>query len=95
MMVEEGGGAGTRFSHWDEETFGPELMTGYIGTGSSPLSVMTIESLADMGYEVNPAVADRFRVTGPQPRAEFNTASTAKVNLIQRMKAIHPVGVVE
>jgi hypothetical protein len=95
IPVEDGGGPGTRFSHWDEETFGTELMTGFIGTGQSPLSVMTIESLADMGYIVNPQVADRFRVTGPQERAEFNTASTAKVNLIQRMREIRPVGVVE
>jgi hypothetical protein len=95
IPVEEDGGPGTRLSHWDEETFGTELMTGFIGTGQSPLSVMTIESLADMGYVVNPQVADRFRVTGPQERAEFSTASTAKVNLIQRMRAIRPVAVVE
>jgi hypothetical protein len=95
IPVEDGGGAGTRFSHWDEETFGPELMTGFIGLQSSPLSVMTIESLADMGYRVNSAVADRFRVTGPQERAEFSTASTAKVNLIERMKAIRPVASVQ
>ena len=56
---------------------------------------MTIESLGDMGYGVNARVADRFQVIGRQERAEFNTASTAKVNLIQRMRAIRPVGVVE
>ncbi|HYC33371.1 MAG TPA: leishmanolysin-related zinc metalloendopeptidase [Gemmatimonadales bacterium] len=95
IPVEEDGGPGTALSHWDEETFGPELMTGFIGLGSSPLSVMTIESLADMGYQVNPAVAERFRVTGPQPRAEFATASTATVNLIERMKAIRPVATVK
>lgn len=95
IPVEDGGASGTRFSHWDEETFGSELMTGFIGTGKSPLSVMTIESLGDMGYQVNAGVADRFQVTGPQERAEFATASTAKVNLIQRMRAIRPVGVVE
>jgi len=95
IPVEDGGGPGTRFSHWDEETFGTELMTGFIGTGQSPLSVMTIESLGDMGYVVNGQVADRFRVTGPQERAEFSTASTAKVNLIQRMREIRPVGVVQ
>ena len=95
IPIEDGGGAGTRGSHWDEETFGTELMTGFIGTGKSPLSVMTIQSLADMGYEVDPSAADKFQVTGPQPRAEFNTASTAIVNLGQRMKEIRPVAVVE
>jgi hypothetical protein len=56
---------------------------------------MTIESMADLGYEVNPAAAERFRVTGPQERAEFSTASSARVDLTRRMRAIRPVAVVE
>ena len=95
IPVEEDGGPGTAFSHWDEETFGPELMTGFIGLGSSPLSVMSIESMADLGYQVNPAAAERFRVSGPQERAEFATASSARVDLAKRMRAIRPVAVVE
>ena len=30
--VEQDGGSGTAGSHWDEETFGNELMTGYVNT---------------------------------------------------------------
>jgi hypothetical protein len=60
IRVEDGGGSGTALSHWDEETFGSELMTGYLGytdangdyalPPSNPLSSMTVESLADLGY---------------------------------------------
>jgi hypothetical protein len=51
IPVELDGGAGTAWSHWDEETFGNELMTGYID-GDNYLSYMTIASLGDLGYNV-------------------------------------------
>jgi hypothetical protein len=61
VPVEQDGGSGTRDSHWDEQTFKGELMTGYIGytdkTGawvpSDTLSFMTVESLGDLGYTLN------------------------------------------
>jgi hypothetical protein len=56
---------------------------------------MSIESMVDLGYEVNPAAAERFRVTGPQERAEFATASSARVDLARRMRAVRPVAVGE
>ena len=53
---------GTSFSHWDQETFDAELMTGFISLGGeSPLSVMSIGSMADLGYTVNTAAADGHR----------------------------------
>ena len=54
------GGAGTIDSHWRETTFGNELMTGFINGGTNPLSVMTIRSLEDLNYTVNPAAADPY-----------------------------------
>jgi hypothetical protein len=57
-------GAGTQDSHWREAVLGRELMTGFIsapGT-SNPLSAVTIQSLADMGYTVNVGVADGYTV---------------------------------
>jgi hypothetical protein len=55
IPIEDGGGPGTANSHWDEETFDAELMTGYSeGPGvDMPISAMTIGSLADLGYSVN------------------------------------------
>jgi hypothetical protein len=51
IPLELDGGAGTSYSHWDEETFGTELMTGFIDNDNY-LSYMTIASLGDLGYNV-------------------------------------------
>ena len=39
-------------------------MTPYLELGDLPLSRITVESMADLGYEVNLAAADPYRVTG-------------------------------
>ena len=53
VPVEQDGGPGTRDSHWDEETFDNEIMTGYININDSDnyLSDMTVASLDDLGYD--------------------------------------------
>jgi len=50
MPIETDGGQGTAGGHWDEDTFGDELMTGYLGDGNS-VSAMTVAALEDMGYD--------------------------------------------
>ena len=50
IPVEQDGGSGTAGSHWDEETFNNELMTGYINNGDNPFSEMTAASFGDLGY---------------------------------------------
>jgi hypothetical protein len=60
VPVENTGGAGTRDSHWRESTFASELMTGWLNNGANPLSVMTIASLADLGYRVSTTPADPY-----------------------------------
>ncbi len=57
-------GAGTRNSHWKESVFQTELMTGYAGA-VNPLSRMTIQSLADLGYTVSLQGADAYSVPAP------------------------------
>jgi hypothetical protein len=54
------GGEGTINSHWRDEVFDPELMTGFLGDGFSPLSVISVRSLQDLGYTVSVAGADPF-----------------------------------
>lgn len=51
IPVETNGGGGTAYSHWDDDTFTNELMTGYIDDDNY-LSYMTIASLGDLGYTV-------------------------------------------
>src|SRR5215208_3511980 len=59
IPVETDYGPGTAGSHWDEETFGNELMTGFINTDDNLLtntdnylSKFSVMSLDDLGYNV-------------------------------------------
>ena len=60
VPVESTGGPGTADAHWRESVFGSELMTGFIDLGQNPLSSVTVASLGDLGYLVNPAAADSY-----------------------------------
>ena len=63
VPVENVMGAGSADVHWREGVLGPELMTPVLVPGeSSPLSAITIQSLADMGYAVDLALAEEFTV---------------------------------
>jgi Leishmanolysin/Bacterial Ig-like domain (group 1) len=63
VPVENTGGPGTANGHWRETVLGRELMTGYLNSGSNPLSVLTARSLTDLGYTVNASAADAFSLT--------------------------------
>jgi hypothetical protein len=56
------GGPGTRDGHWREEVFGNELMTGFLDTGANPISRLTIGAFEDLGYTVDYAAADAYRL---------------------------------
>jgi hypothetical protein len=56
-------------SHWRDGVFDPELMTGFLDAGSNPLSVVTIASLADLGYTVDVNQADPFTLNPSLRRA--------------------------
>ena len=57
-----GCGGGTINAHWRELVMGRELMTGYLSGTTRPLSLITVQSLADFGYTVNTAAADAYTV---------------------------------
>jgi len=63
VPVENTGGGGTANSHWRESVLKNELMTGFLNAGINPLSELTVRSLTDLGYGVNPAAADAFSLT--------------------------------
>lgn len=75
VPLENEGGPGTADSHWRETVFDSELMTGFIegviGGVRVPnqYSTITIQSLADVGYLVNPAAADPYIVPLPALRS--------------------------
>jgi Leishmanolysin len=57
---------GTADAHWRESIFDTELMTGFAEAPgvAMPFSNITIQSMADEGYVVNPAAADPFLLNG-------------------------------
>jgi len=94
VPVENTGGAGTRDSHWREAVFGEELMTGYLGAANvaKPLSVVTVASMGDEGYQVNYAGADAFSLTFAALRAQAGGGQA--VPLVDDILRL-PIGVVD
>jgi hypothetical protein len=84
VPVENTGGSGTRDSHWRDSTFTNELMTGWAGPGTNlPLSVITIGSLADIGYTVNYAAADTYvRSLSTSALASIASARSGTASLV-------------
>jgi flagellin-like hook-associated protein FlgL len=58
LNIEDDGGLGTAGSHWEQDDFSNELMTGYVSLGETPLSKVTVGALEDLGYEVDYNAAD-------------------------------------
>ncbi|MYA64350.1 MAG: hypothetical protein F4139_06930 [Gemmatimonadetes bacterium] len=63
VPVENGGTRGVADTHWRESVFGDELMTPYLTGDTQPLSLVTIESMYDIWYEVDLDAADAFSLT--------------------------------
>ncbi len=70
VPVENGGGPGTRDSHWREAIFKNELMSGFIAGQGNPLSRMTAASLEDMGYVVDLNAAEAYELPNLMALAE-------------------------
>ena len=65
VPVENVAGPGSGDAHWRESVLDHELMTPYQNGGiPDPLSAITIQSLADLGYVVNVSVAEPYRLPG-------------------------------
>ena len=55
-------GSGALDLHWRESVFGAELMTTLLETAQPPVSLVTIASLADLGYEVDATRAESYEL---------------------------------
>lgn len=64
VPLESGARAGISDSNWRESVFGDELMTPFLTGDSQPLSLITLGSFHDIGYEVNPRAADPYSLPG-------------------------------
>jgi hypothetical protein len=77
VPLENTGGAGTVGSHWRRSVFGNELMNGFAGSGLQPLSLLTVQAMADMGYVVNTSAAE--------PWGQFLTAAPSAFPALDRI----------
>ncbi len=70
------GGSGSQDGHWRESILDNELMTPRIGDAAAhPLSAITIQSLADIGYRVDAAQADAYMLPDASTRVARASAS--------------------
>lgn len=74
VPVQNIGGPAEANSHWRDGVFGEELMTASF-KAKPLLSVMTIRSMEDLGYVVNPLAADPYTI--PSDNSNSVTASVA------------------
>ena len=64
VPLERHGGTGSRDGHWREDVLDFELMTPTMDAGAIPMSAITIQAMADLGYQVNRTRAQSYRVPG-------------------------------
>ncbi len=65
VPVENEAGPGSGDSHWRQSVMVTELMTPYASIGvADPLSAITIQSLADLGYTADVGLADPYTLPG-------------------------------
>ena len=79
VPLENLGGQGTAGSHWRRSVFGNELMNGFAGSGLQPLSLLTVQAMADMGYVVNTSAAEpwgQFLTSSANRGTTSNTSPT-------------------
>ncbi len=62
VPVENSGEEGSADAHWRESVLRNELMTPGLNPGSNPLSAISIQSLADLGYRVDVTQADPYGI---------------------------------
>ena len=59
VPVENSGGRGSRDTHWRESAMKNEVMTSLLSS-TNPLSAITIQAMADLGYTVDVTQADAY-----------------------------------
>ena len=94
VPLENTGGAGTADSHWRESVFFNELMTGFVNSRASvpvgllnPLSAMTIQSIADVGYAVNVKAADPYTIPGTAARVQSQLNVGVPAEIWERLES--------
>ncbi|UCH24964.1 MAG: hypothetical protein JSV66_13570 [Trueperaceae bacterium] len=90
VPVEDEFGPGTQCGHWDEQSMSAELMTGFLEKGTTPLSAITVFSLADLGYQVDASGADPYDPSPCWPTC----LRTRDEGLVLEETLLRPIGTV-
>ena len=69
VPVDNTGRPGSADGHWRESVLVSEVMTSEYDVGQNPLSAITIQSMADLGYVVDVSQADDYTLPGAGARA--------------------------
>lgn len=80
VPVENVAGPGSNDTHWRYSVFGYELMNPFLAGGRNPLSAVTIQSLADMGYQVDVNAADSYALPSASPALQGPPGSATKMH---------------
>lgn len=82
VPVANTGSAGTYGSHWREDVFGNELMTGYVNSASDPISRVTLGAFVDLGYAVYLDKADEYTLPTSSERVLIRQMQKRKTRLL-------------
>lgn len=84
VPVQNTGRTGSINGHWRESVLDRELMTPYLDIGVfNPLSAISVASLADLGYLVDPSGADPYVVPFPHAaHREDDAAAPERIELV-------------
>jgi len=84
-------GAGSAYAHWRESLFTNELMTPFLTAGATPFSLMTVESLGDLGYTVSAVHTNAFTVSGTLLRLGDETTAQPLVRFPEPQRPVFTI----
>jgi hypothetical protein len=89
VPVHSADGAGSADAHWRESLFTTELMTPFLSAGAAPFSMMTVESLGDLGYSVSGIHTDAFTVTGTALRFGAEPTGAPQIRMPEPTRPVY------
>lgn len=95
------GGAGSQDGHWRESVFGPNFIMAPVAYNDSyttpqPLTLITIQSMADLGYTVDVSQADPYMIpTSDEVAAMLATTAGIGIPRNCRVNLFEPIRIVD
>lgn len=91
VPIEVDGGPLTADGHWSESVFAHELMTGFLNSGTNPLSVISVASVADLGYQVDLSQADFYSPPAQPGESPATSGSSDPSTAMRGLLAVTPL----